>query len=564
MSQAGLIDIEASNPQIPTSFVTDSGTAIPLGNELEILGGPGIETSASGKTVTISLTGDSGGIDTVVTDSGAPGVVPDITGLANFFGGEGIDVTGQGPGNTVTISGEDASSTNKGIASFDATDFTVINGNVTLASAGAGQTLTADTGGALSPSLGNWNILGTGSLTTAGSGSSITNQLTGLTNHAVLVGAGTATITKLSVGSNGQVLLGATGADPAFATLTSSDSSISFTTGANTLSLQVAGGSTVGKTITGDTGGALSPTSGNWNTLGSGSITIAGSGSTLTTQLTGLTNHAILVGAGTTTITKLAVGGTGTLLVGATAADPAFATSAVGDFSFTSSTAGATRTFTVSNTDNTNAASTALVQMTTGGTSSGDPYAAFTITGGNSAAIGLDNSVSGDPLTISYSTALGTNNILTGDATGGKYKGYNTNTAPAAGFIGEQIRSAVASGSLVTLTSNTAKTVTSISLTAGIWDVSTLCNFVPNNGTTVTQLALSISPTDNTLGSAGGDDTAQCNQIGTAIANYGPTLCVPSFRISLSATTTYYMVVVAVFSVSSMFVYGRISATRVG
>lgn len=103
------------------------------------------------------------------------------------------------------------------------------------------------------------------------------------TAHSVQVGGSTSsTLTNITVGTNGQVLIGANTADPAFATLTSSDSSISFTTGANTLSLQVAGGSTVGKTITGDSGGALSPSSGNWNILGLSGSKTSGSGSTLT------------------------------------------------------------------------------------------------------------------------------------------------------------------------------------------------------------------------------------------------------------------------------------------
>jgi len=73
-----------------------------------------------------------------------------------------------------------------------------------------------------------------------------------LTAHGVLVGEGTSAITPLTVGTNGQVLVGSTGADPVFATLTSSDSSITFTTGAGTLSLQTAASGIAWSVITGD------------------------------------------------------------------------------------------------------------------------------------------------------------------------------------------------------------------------------------------------------------------------------------------------------------------------
>ncbi len=74
--------------------------------------------------------------------------------------------------------------------------------------------------------------------------------------------------------------------------------------GTNTLTISASGTGTM-QTLTGNTGGAISPVAGNTNTVGTGSITIAGAGNTLTTQLTGLTNHAVLVGAGTATITNV-------------------------------------------------------------------------------------------------------------------------------------------------------------------------------------------------------------------------------------------------------------------
>lgn len=57
-----------------------------------------------------------------------------------------------------------------------------------------------------------------------------------LTDHGVLVGSGTAAVTALTVGTNGQVLVGSTGADPVFATITDGEG-IDTTLGAGTLTI---------------------------------------------------------------------------------------------------------------------------------------------------------------------------------------------------------------------------------------------------------------------------------------------------------------------------------------
>src|SRR6202000_829257 len=79
-----------------------------------------------------------------------------------------------------------ASSTigDNGVSHFNSTYFTVdANGFVSLNGSGVGETITGNTGGALSPTAGNWNILGTSTaagttpVQTSGSGSTLTVQI---------------------------------------------------------------------------------------------------------------------------------------------------------------------------------------------------------------------------------------------------------------------------------------------------------------------------------------------------------------------------------------------------
>jgi hypothetical protein len=148
--------------------------------------------------------------------------------------------------------------------------------------------------------------------------------------------------------------------------------------------------------------------------------------------------------------------------------------------------------------------------------------------------------------------------INTTTQVGGTLQG-SKNTAPSAGFLGEQIRSAVAVGSSVSLTAGTQTNVTSISLTAGIWDVSTICQF--QGITTGTQLDSGPNTTSATLGTSG-DNSVEDIFPATTVSNKVQT--VPAWRVTLSTTTTVYLVARVSYTVGAATAYGRISATRVG
>lgn len=136
-----------------------------------------------------------------------------------------------------------------------------------------------------SPSAPGWTTATYPSTTTVSQilYSSASNTVSGLAtvNRGVLTTGATGVPAITALATDGQLIIGSTAGAPAAASLTGG-TGIVITPGSNSISIAT-NTSTVINTLTGDSGGAISPSAGNINTLGSGSITIAGSGSTLTT-----------------------------------------------------------------------------------------------------------------------------------------------------------------------------------------------------------------------------------------------------------------------------------------
>lgn len=146
-----------------------------------------------------------------------------------------LDVSGGGGGNIQTLTGNTGGpvppSANNINVVGDGTSVTV-TGNpgtstLTISLTGGGEAIdsiqpNSGTNPVVPTAAGLVTMVGTGSVTTVGSLNTLTTQLTGLTNHAVQIGAGTATLTQLGpTATIGQVLQSAgAAADPAFSTAT--------------------------------------------------------------------------------------------------------------------------------------------------------------------------------------------------------------------------------------------------------------------------------------------------------------------------------------------------------
>ena len=127
---------------------TGTGSVSILDSDFTIAAGEGINTVASGNTITVSgedastsnkgiasfnttnFTVTSGAVSTkdltFTTDNSSVAITAG-EGMS-ILGGEGMDVTNSGT--TITVAGEDATTTNKGIASFNTNNFTVASGAV--------------------------------------------------------------------------------------------------------------------------------------------------------------------------------------------------------------------------------------------------------------------------------------------------------------------------------------------------------------------------------------------------------------------------------------------------
>lgn len=145
--------------------------------------------------------------------------------------------------------------------------------------------------------------------------------------------------------------------------------------------------------------------------------------------------------------------------------------------------------------------------------------------------------------------------------------GVTTNSDAAAGYVGEYMTAQRLGASALALTTGTAATITTLSLTAGDWDVSGQVGFITATGTTsVNRITAETTTGAGFSGSDGAGVAALVYPGGAALNSGGNGSVVINTgvrRFSLAATTQVNLLTQSEFTVAGLSAFGSIYARRV-
>lgn len=168
------------------------------------------------------------------------------------------------------------------------------------------------------------------------------------------------------------------------------------------------------------------------------------------------------------------------------------------------------------------------------------------------------------PSTVA-ATTLSASGAITPSQTAG-IVGTTTNNNADAGAVGEYLVSTIAAASGVALTSGTQFNITSLTLTAGDWDVGGTWQLAFGSGTTTGYARASIGTSSASISASSnsavntGVSLSDPAGVGTGGVGFGAAM--PTTRFSVASSTTIYLVTQCNFSVSTLKAFGQLWARR--
>lgn len=147
---------------------------------------------------------------------------------------------------------------------------------------------------------------------------------------------------------------------------------------------------------------------------------------------------------------------------------------------------------------------------------------------------------------------------VTGTPAAGQLPGTATNDNAAAGNVGEYVTTSTVTG--VNLSNNTVANITSITLSAGDWDISGMASLTVGGAATASFFEAQIDTTSASFGSPVESGTAIVLQVSMS-ANFVEQIALPTVRASIAASTTFYLNVEATITAASTG-GGRLRARR--
>ena len=142
--------------------------------------------------------------------------------------------------------------------------------------------------------------------------------------------------------------------------------------------------------------------------------------------------------------------------------------------------------------------------------------------------------------------------------TTGGIVGTTVADSAASGYVGEVISSTILAASAISLSNGVNANITSISLTAGDWDVYGNVYFICAGSTILLIAACTIS----TVSVTSNDSAYLFQTFPNPIAGNSTGIVAPTRRINISSTTTIYLVSGQTFSTSTLTGCGSIYARR--